>query len=639
MGRDISNSFPPRANCSEMRKQRLSPVFAAIPTPVFAWERRDDDLVLVDFNLAAEEQTRGKVANLTGQAASRAYASHPAVLRAMWEALEGRDPVRQELDDTVLVTGERRPLKITYVCAEPDLLLAMTEDLTEWEDAQRLLLDSERNYCRLVEEAPDGIVVHRDGIVLFVNDAFARLVGAETAAAVVGTRVLDHVHPDDRASVQARVRGIIDGGAAPLIEERLLRSDGSVAYAEIAGIPTTYNGLPAVLAIVRDVGERRKAQALFQALSEQALTGVAVWQDGVLRYVNRRCAELFGYTQAELIGGTLERILAPVSRDAVITALLARIQQGHGEAHYTFTGLRKDGTTVEVEVYGRVVEIDGRFACVGTLLDASERERLSQELRQAQKMEAVGQLAGGIAHDFNNILTAVISFADLAMDELPDESAARRDILEIRAAGLRAAALTRKLLAFGRRQTLEPRIVDVNRIVQPMTDMLQRLISERITLSMESGGSVPMVMADAGQLEQVLLNLVINARDAMEGQDGGELTISTSEEIVAADRAARHPGLLAGRYAAIRVRDTGPGIPEDVLEHIFEPFFTTKEAGKGTGLGLSVVYGIVKQSGGYVMVEETSPKGTTFAVLLPATELPAPPFTPSIARVGVGSRG
>src|SRR5687767_12419107 len=322
-----------------MRKQRLSPVFAALPTPVFAWERRGDDLVLVDYNLAAEEQTRGKVADLTGQTASIAYTSQPAVLRAMRRALDGGDPVRHELEYTMLVTGERRPLKITYARAESDLVLAITEDLTEWQDAQRLLLDSERNYCRLVEEAPDGIVVHRDGVVLFVNDAFARLVGADTAAGVVGTRVLDHVHPDDRASVQARVRGIVGGGAAPVAEERLIRSDGSVAYAEIAGIPTTYNGLPAVLAIVRDVGERRKAQALFQALSEQALTGVAVWQDGVLRYVNRRCAELFGYAPEELIGGPLERILAPVSRDAVITALLARIQQGHGEAHYTFTGL------------------------------------------------------------------------------------------------------------------------------------------------------------------------------------------------------------------------------------------------------------------------------------------------------------
>ena len=622
-----------------MRKQRLSPVFAALPTPVFAWERRGDDFVLVDYNLAAEEQTRGKVADLTGKTASIAYASQPAVLRAMQEALDGGDPVRHELDDTMLVTGERRPLKITYARAESDLVLAITEDLTEWQDAQRLLLDSERNYCRLVEEAPDGIVVHRDGVVLFVNDAFARLVGAETAAAVVGSRVLDHVHPDDRASVQARVRGIFDGGAAPVAEERLLRSDGSVAYAEIAGIPTTYSGLPAVLAIVRDVGERRKAQALFQALSEQALTGVAVWQDGVLRYVNRRCAELFGYAPEELIGGPLERILAPVSRDAVITALLARIQQGHGEAHYTFTGLRKDGRTVEVEVYGRVVEIDGRFACVGTLLDASEREQLAKELRQAQKMEAVGQLAGGIAHDFNNILTAVITYADLALDELPGEGAARKDVLEIRAAGMRAAALTRKLLAFSRRQTMEPRIIDVNQVLQPMTDMLKRLIGERIMFSMQSGDGVPRVMADAGQLEQVLLNLVINASDAMAEGVGCELTIATSEEIVSDERASRHPGLSAGRYAAIRIRDNGPGIPEHVLQRIFEPFFTTKEAGKGTGLGLSVVYGIVKQSGGYVMVEETSPRGTTFAVLLPATELPAPPFTPSIARVGVGSRG
>jgi PAS domain S-box-containing protein len=606
----------PPAESPVLRKQRLSPVFAALPTPVFAWERAGDDLVLVDYNAAAEQQTSGRVAQLVGRRARETYATQPHVVRDLEAALQQEVPMRREVDYTLLSTGASRRLQVTYVRAEADLVLAVTEDITEHRYTQRALAESEQNYRRLVEEAPDGIVVHRDGVVVYVNDAFVRLVGARSAEAVVGTPVLSHVHPDDRDQVSARVHTVRDGGAVPIAEERLIRADGGVVYAEIAGIPTTYDGKPAVLAIARDVGERRKAQALFKALSEQSLAGITVWQDEKLVYVNRRCAELFGYAPEELIGGPVERILAPGARETVVGMLRHRVRQGYGDVHYTFSGLRKDGTTTDIEVYSAIIELDGRWACVGTLLDASERERLSQELRQAQKMEAVGQLAGGIAHDFNNILTAIISYADLAIADLPQENQVRLDVAEIRAAGLRAAALTRQLLAFSRRQTLEPRVVNVNDVVLPMTNMLRRLIGERITLDIEPGNELPRVLADPGQLEQVLLNLVVNARDVM--PDGGGLVISTRAETVGEEQGSTHPGLAPGPYVAIRVRDTGPGIPEHVIGRIFEPFFTTKPAGKGTGLGLSVVYGIVKQTGGSVSVERTSAEGTTFTVLLPA---------------------
>ena len=597
------------------RKGRLSRDFAALPTPVFAWERLGDDLVLVDFNAAALEQTEQRVTQLVGRAAGDLYADQPSVRDAMLEALETRVAVNREMQYLMVTTGVTRTMNVTFIPAARDLVFVVTEDLTERRGTQEALRESELRYRRLVEGAPDGIVVHREGRILYANEAFSRIVGT-SAEALIGTPVLDQVHPDDRASVAARIVATQEGERAPLAEERLLRSDGSVVYTEIAGIPTTYDGRAATQAIVRDVSDRHRAQALFVALSEQALAGVSVVQDGVLRYVNPRCAELFGYTQGEMIGLHADALVAPASRELVRQMQRPRLEQGRGTVHFTFTALRKDRTLAEIEVYGSVIDLDGRPALVGTLLDATERERMSQQLRQAQKMDAVGQLAGGIAHDFNNILTAIVSYAELVLDELPEDSPVRRDVREIVGAAQRASQLTRQLLAFSRQQALEPRALDVHEVLRDMASMLRRLLGAGIELSMHARDGVPMVFADRTQLEQVVLNLAVNARDAM--GSAGRLRLETARADVQLEDASDHPGLRPGTYARVDVSDSGPGIPPDVLARIFEPFFTTKPAGQGTGLGLAVVYGIVKQSGGYIMVDTKPGAGTTFSVLLPA---------------------
>jgi PAS domain S-box-containing protein len=478
------------------------------------------------------------------------------------------------------------------------------------------LAESELRYRRLVEGAPDGIVVHRGGRILYVNDAFARIVGSP-AEDLVGTPVLDHVHPADRGKVRARVAMIQDGERAPLAEERLLRADGSVVYTEIAGIPTLYDGEPATQAIVRDISDRRRAEALFVALSEQALVGVSVVQDGRIKYVNPRCAELFGYTPHEMIGLPSEQLVASSSLDYVRQMQRPRIEQGRGTVHFTFSALRKDGSDIELEVYGSVIELDGRPALVGTLLDASERERMSQQLRQVQKMDAVGQLAGGIAHDFNNILTAIMSYAELVLSELPPESPLRSDVREIVDASQRASQLTRQLLAFSRQQALEPGLIDLDGVLRDMGSLLRRLLGASIDLRIDTEPEVPFVLADRSQIEQVVLNLAVNARDAMGST--GSLRLSTRRVTFDLVDASAHAGLEPGVYARIDVADSGPGIPPAVMTRIFEPFFTTKPAGQGTGLGLAVVYGIVKHSGGHILVDTTS-SGTTFTVLLPAAE-------------------
>jgi nitrogen-specific signal transduction histidine kinase len=264
-------------------------------------------------------------------------------------------------------------------------------------------------------------------------------------------------------------------------------------------------------------------------------------------------------------------------------------------------------------------------AIVVNARDISDRRRLEEQLWHAQKMEAVGQLAGGIAHDFNNLLTAILGYCNLVLDDVPNEDPLRVDLEEIRTAGERAASLTRQLLAFSRRQMLQPQVVDLNALVASMQKLLRRLVSEEIEVVTALAHDVPAVRADPTSLEQVLVNLAVNARDAM--PNGGRLTIETSPAHLDAAFAASHVPMAPGHYVRLTVADTGVGMDEATRGRIFEPFFTTKEQGKGVGLGLATVYGIVKQNGGYIWVDSERGRGAVFTIYLPLAEI-----TPSVRR-------
>jgi signal transduction histidine kinase/ActR/RegA family two-component response regulator len=282
-------------------------------------------------------------------------------------------------------------------------------------------------------------------------------------------------------------------------------------------------------------------------------------------------------------------------------------------------------------------EIDQRrTAEVALAGSAAEQKSLEEQLRQAQKMEGIGRLAGGIAHDFNNLLTAILGYAELMEEQLPDDEDLRSSLHEIHVAGERAAALTRQLLAFSRRQVLQPRILDLNVVVAEMEKLLRRLIGEDVVLTTRLDPRLASVKADPGQLEQVLMNLAVNARDAM--PCGGRLTIETGNAALDAGFAAAHPGARVGAYAVITVADTGTGMSADVLSHVFEPFFTTKEQGKGTGLGLATAYGIVTQSDGFITVESELGRGTTFRIHFPRVTGKAS-LSSSGARRTVSPRG
>jgi signal transduction histidine kinase/CheY-like chemotaxis protein len=297
---------------------------------------------------------------------------------------------------------------------------------------------------------------------------------------------------------------------------------------------------------------------------------------------------------------------------------------------------KKGGDRIEVEITSHPINWNGRRARVAFARDVTEKKRLDQQLRQAQKMEAVGRLAGGIAHDFNNLLGVIIGYSEILQDGLSQNEPLSRKAAAIKGAGLRAASLTRQLLAFSRKQVLDLSVLNLNAVVTDTLKMLQRLISEDIETSVVLAPELGSIKADQGQIEQVIMNLALNARDAMPG--GGKLKIETANVELDQVYTRNHPGSKVGSYVSLAIDDTGTGMDAGTLTHIFEPFFTTKEMGKGTGLGLATVYGVVKQSDGYIAVDSAPGRGTTFKIYLPRVH-EAPPIPNAVKSNQKTARG
>ena len=503
----------------------------------------------------------------------------------------------------------------------------IAEDISERKRIEGALKNSEARKRAILESALDCIVtMDSSGLVVDWNPAAERVFGYSRAEAIGAEMAGLVIPPKFRERHRQGLAHYLATGEGPVLGKHLelsaIRADGSEFPVEIAITRIDLDG-PAFTAYLRDISKRkqsekalRESEERYRDLVENAHDIIYTHDlDGNYTSINKAGETITGYTVEEALRLNVDQTVAPEYLPKV-REMLRRKVAGERVTAYEIEIVAKDGRRIILEVNTKMVYQDGVAVGVqGIARDVTERKQLEDQLRQSQKMEAIGQLAGGVAHDFNNLLTAINGYSSLALQRVDENHSLRGYLEEIKKAGERAANLTRQLLAFGRKQILQPLPMNLNDVVTDMNKMLRRLIGEDVALTAKLDPSLNRIQADPGQIEQVLVNLVVNARDAM--PQGGNLMIETGGVELDQEYASKHVGVVPGKYVVLAVSDTGTGMSEETRERIFDPFFTTKEKGKGTGLGLSTVYGIVKQSGGNIWVYSEEGHGTTFKVYLP----------------------
>ena len=501
-------------------------------------------------------------------------------------------------------------------------------------DQTEQLNDSEMRFRQLVENINEVFwIVSPDwNKVIYISPAYEEVWGRTCESLYQQPRSwLEAAAEEDfeRVTDEVNKKKGGDFSQAKFPEYRIVKPDGSVRWisAHFFPVRSELGTVDNIVGITEDITERklaeealRQSEAQYRSLIEQSNDAIYLIYEDKFVLINKKFTETLGVTpeEARAPGFNFMELVAPQSRP-LVEERSRMVERGEQPPkRYEFVALTKDGKEIEVEASVTNVSYRGETAVQGILRDVSERKRLEAQFRQAQKMEAVGRLAGGVAHDFNNLLTVITGNAELARMTLNPDDPLNYDIQEIRKASDRAADLTRQLLAFSRKQTLQPKILNLNRIIENMDKMLRRLIGENIDLLTVPDPDLWKVKVDPGQIEQVIVNLAVNARDAM--PEGGNLTVETKNVELDKEFTRNHPSAVPGRHVMLAISDTGCGMNEEVKDRVFEPFFTTKEEGKGTGLGLATVYGIIKQSGGHIWVYSEPGEGTTFKIYFPIVE-------------------
>ncbi len=518
-------------------------------------------------------------------------------------------------------------------------IVGIIRDITGYKKIVEDLKESEFLYRSLFELANDGIIIVQDEAVRYANPRMAQMIGV-TAAYLTGVPFLKYIHPDEREMVGQRYKDRMADGSVPTwYETSLVDGGGNKIFVEISASKIEFKRKPAILAILRDVTERKKTdeslreseQLLRQVLDNTPADIFVKDRNGRFLLVNSSTACSHQTTPETMIGkreteledynvqknDEVEKFLED-DRRVIDTKETMFIPE---EVYDLPGGKKKWLQTTKVPL-----TLNGKEDCVlGIAIDITERKNTEEALKeseerflQSQKMEAVGRLAGGVAHDFNNLLTAILGYSDLLFLSKDLDQTKRFYAGEIKKVSERAARLTQQLLAFSRKQVLQPKTIVLNALVGDLEKMFRRVIGEDILLVTELEPETGFIRADPGQMEQVILNLVINARDAMPG--GGKLILKTKNVYVREHEVGEGEDLLSGWYMMLEVRDTGHGMDEKTKENIFEPFFTTKEIGRGTGLGLATVYGIVKQSSGFIRVHSKPDQGASFRVYFPRVD-------------------
>jgi two-component system, cell cycle sensor histidine kinase and response regulator CckA len=506
-------------------------------------------------------------------------------------------------------------------------LVVMFHDVTARREAEDALSEREALARSVVYTAVDGIITaDENGVIQSFNPAAERMFGY-SADQAIGSNLSILMPSPRREQHDQYIRDYLVGGIGKVIgigrEVMALRNDGTTFPVELSLSEMRLPGRRMFTGILHDSTQRNQAEAALRetnakleaVIHTSPLAITSVDAEGKVLGWNAAAERIFGWKAEEVLGQPIPTV--PPDQRAELLESLARVAQGQTESGVARRRLRKDGSLVDLNIWTSPVrnrngEVD---AFLVILADVTQRNLLEEQFRRAQKMEAIGRLAGGVAHDFNNILTVITGYGQMALEQVTNDPGLQSSLQEILKASDHASALTGQLLVFSRHSVVNRVVVDLNEVVARLEKMLRRIIGEDVELVTAPQAGLGKVLADAAQMEQVIMNLAVNARDAMPG--GGRLTIETLNVELDSWYAETHVGVQEGEYVMLAVSDTGKGVPPEARVRLFEPFFTTKERGKGTGLGLSTVYGIVKQSGGHIWVYSEAGHGATFKVYLP----------------------
>jgi PAS domain S-box-containing protein len=540
---------------------------------------------------------------------------------AISQLLHGRGPFQTGVEqESLMLIG-----CYIGILAVTNMFLAAAA--VEREQAVNATIASEKRYRAIIEDQTDLICRFKpDGTILFVNYAYCRF-HAKRREELIGTNFFPSMPEQDRDIPLGHFGSLTPEQAVLSYDNKVSLADGQFVWQQcsIRALFDERGGIFEFQAVMQDITRRKESEEAMRfgeerlrAILHSMVDGVVVVDEhGAITSCNPAAEKIFGRNSKEVVHRALRNFFSPEDQALYNDYLSQYLHQSEPKI-IEVTALRHDGTSLPIDLAASQISRTGGQMLIVVVRDISGRKRLEEQFRQSQKMEAIGRLAGGIAHDFNNLMQAILGYSNLLNQRLAPGDPQRETVDQIEKSADRATALTRQLLAFSRKQVLQPKLLALNTVVAEMNKLLRRLIGEVIHLEIRLGNPTAHVRADPGQLEQVILNLSINARDAM--PKGGTLFIETTTvELDGSEHGFSGP-FKPGSYASIRITDTGSGMAPEVQAHLFEPFFTTKELGKGTGLGLSIVYGIVKQSGGEITVNSEVGRGTTFQIFLPRCE-------------------
>ncbi|HEX6135085.1 MAG TPA: PAS domain S-box protein [Longimicrobiales bacterium] len=572
--------------------------------------------------------------------------------QAQWRGMIPLDEASRRAADLGLAhEGASGPVEIDFMRADgtpgtallhlmsphdSDTTVVLAVDISARRQTERALHESETRFRLLVESVADHalFMLDPDGRIMSWNAGAERLLGYREEEVVGRHSSIFHTAEDQHAGRPAAVLKAALREARHEDDGWRVRKDGSRFWANVIVAPTRLDGeLIGFAKVMRDLSVRHTADVLLKSIMDGVTDGIiGIDEYGTIRSFNAAAERMFDYTADQVVGSNISILLPEPYRTNFVDYLARFAHTGHPRVGRgrQLVGLRGDGTTFPLELAVNDFILDGKRFFTGIVRDISRQRALEDQLQQAQKMHAVGQLAGGIAHDFNNLLTIIAGHTELLLTQSKPDDPLYMALSEMRDAGMRAAGLTRQLLAFSRRAVLEPTVLDLNRVVKDTKKMLGRIIGEDIELVTRLGPKLRRVSVDQGQIGQVLINLVVNARDAM--PKGGRIEIETANSELA-QSPDLHPEARPGPCVMLTVRDHGVGMTHDVMQRVFEPFFTTKQPGAGTGLGLAMVYGIVRQSGGHVEVTSEPGVGSEFRVILPAADEKSVP-APRVRKLG-----